>query len=244
MRTGRAETARSARAGAKRPQLVPRDRDVASAEAEQDLDAQTVASRGSSFEWPGNGTTLGTPQEPEVKLPPPSPPLQQLPPQPVAATQPASLTLDPVTYADLDRMWDWVREDNYGAKKFLGEMPEHSQALFAYMNRLLEAETKGTALIRAINVGGSSGVLHIGFIVLNPIVQSAKPSAYVHCYLSPSAQGSLPALLPTLLDIANEQFPLLWLIVPTTDYALAKLLQPHGFRLTIALTRPPKQQQG
>lgn len=173
-------------------------------------------------------------------------------PLPAPASAPASarpLDLRAVTYADLDRLWDWIRADVEGATRFLGAMPEHSQALFAWFQKLLDAERSGHALVRAIDgitaVNGLPSPMHIGFIMLNPLNRATTPAiGQVHCYLSPSVQGSLPQLLPVLLDIAAEQEPTLTLVVGTTDYAFAKLLQPHGFHISIALTRPPRAAQG
>lgn len=152
-------------------------------------------------------------------------------------TSPTStLQLRTLTYADADRLWDWARENNAGAAKFLGAMPAHSKALHDYLQLLLEQQEHGTALVRCIYVGET----HIGFIVLKPITRTGpSPTAVVHCYLAPSVQGQLSQLLPSLLAIAAEQEPALTLMVMTDDYAFAKLLQPYGFTLQIALTRPP-----
>lgn len=162
-------------------------------------------------------------------------------PAPVPASVPAprALQLRALSYEDVDRMWDWSRADASGAAKFLGVMP-HTKALLDAFTHLAALQEQGTALVRAIDVSGT----HIGFVVLNPIVRAPRPTGVVHCYLAPSVQGQLPQLMPELLAIAAEVEPTLMLTILTNDYAFAKLLQPFGFTLQIALTRPPNTTQG
>lgn len=238
----RTATTRSARARAQRPQLVPRDTTQALKVApSDDLDARQVRDRGTDpGEWqsPGNETVIEPEPDAGLVQAPMSTP--QPAPQPNAAPTPiASLELRQVTYEDLDRLWDWVRGDAEGARRFLPAVPANSHELTIFLRKMLEAENAGTALIRSIDIGNAAHRQHIGFIALNPISRTPRLVGVVHCYLAPLAQGSLPQLLPHLLDVAAEQQPDMHLVVQTTDYAFARLLEPHGFQLSIALTRPP-----
>lgn len=165
-------------------------------------------------------------------------------PAPAVAPQPqrAPIELTVCTYEDFDRMWDWARRDVEGAQRFLGQTFTHSRGLFDFLLRFMQAEhTDRTSLIRSINIHLPAQSQHVGFVVLSPILRTATPqTAFAHCYLAPDVQGQLPVLLPVLLDLATEQEPELTLMVTTTDYGFAKLLQPHGFNLSIALTRTPR----
>lgn len=236
MSSGVAEVSRpSARARARRPQLVPR-----APAPVVDPDVAAVAAR--TGDLPIEPAALPqTVIEPVMTLAPPqTATVVPLPTAPAPTPQPA-LMLRAVTYEDFDRMWDWARQDVAGAHKFLGAAPTHSRAMFDYFQKILHDEAQGTALLRAIELSGDTP-LHVGLIVINPISRSANQAmGMVHCYLAPFAQGSLPQMLPALMDVAAEQLPELTLVVGTTDYALAKLLQPHGFHLSIALTRPARK---
>lgn len=250
---------RSARAQAQRPQLVPREQPrTAAAQAEDDGIAPVLSDpRG----WvtphdPGDEndqerervyTEVEQAREHRV-VPLPQRPASA-PPNPTTAppnAAPASLLeYRAPTYGDFDRLWDWVRGDEAGAARFLGRMPEHSKALHDYLLSIMEQEAEGAAKLRSVYATQTQGeAQHIGFVSLMPIVRGATPPVgFAHCYLSPALQGYLPQLLPVLLDLAGDEEPELTLTITTNDYAFARLLQPHGFALTIALTRPPKRTQ-
>jgi hypothetical protein len=164
-----------------------------------------------------------------------------------AAPAPAPATvvaLRPITYEDIDRLWDWCRQDPKGAGKYLGHVPSHSFALQQYMQKQLAMQDGGTALVCAIDIASDRGPMHIGFVSLLPINRvSTPPVGVAHCYLRLEAQGALPQLMPQMLAEAARLEPTLTLMVSVDDYAFARLLQPFGFTLTITLTRPPATAQ-
>lgn len=170
-------------------------------------------------------------------------PIRTPAPAPKAARQP--ITLRTVTYEDVDRLWDWTRDNPATAFKFFGKVHPHSYDMQQTVRGWLDLEAQGVALLRAIDISDANDTQHAGFVLLNPIVRTgAPPIGIAHCYLAPQVQGYLPQMLPQLLDIAAVSEPDLALMVRTDDYAFAKLLQPHGFTLQIALTRPPARTQG
>lgn len=245
---------RSARAQAQRPQLVPREQPRTAAAQAEDDGVAPVLSDPRGWVTPVEGDGGIEPEQEQayaeverarehrvVPLPP-----RSAPAAPKASAAPAQLLeYRPPTYGDFDRLWDWVRGDEAGAVRFLGRMPEHSKALHDYLLSIMGQEAEGAAKLRSVYATQTQGeAQHIGFVSLMPIVRAAQPPTGVaHCYLSPPLQGYLPQLLPVLLDLAGNEEPELTLTVVTDDYAFARLLQPHGFSLTIALTRPPKQSQ-
>lgn len=209
------------------------------AKASGDPDADAVVERGVDADYEFQTPTI------EVTAPPAQPFASVLStPAETPAPTVATLTLEVVTFQDVDRLWDWIRQDQAGATRFLGAMPQHSRALQDYISNILDREVKAEARIRSIYLNGPEGSMHVGFVSLMPIVRvGATPSGWAHCYLCPAAQGSLPKLLPDILAEAGDIEPDLTLIVSTSDYAFAKLLEPHGFTLSIALTRPPASAQ-
>jgi len=160
-------------------------------------------------------------------------------PEPVSPIAPA-LALTPSSIYDIDRLWDWCRDDPQGTHAFLGIAPEHSRHLQDHIGKLLTLESQGVAWLRTIHGEGTP----IGFVSLLPVHRDvAAPYGDAHCYLMPALQGHLPTLLPGILAEASRQEPTLTFRVFTPDYAFAKLLQPHGFALTIVLTRPASTSQ-
>ena len=223
---GTPRSSRSARAKAQRPQLVPRASGV---EAEADPDVAQVNER--------------TPDVPEgwgaALSPTPAPALEQEQPK-FAPTAAPTLTLTPISIYDIDRLWDWCREDPQGTQRFLGFAPDHSRALQDYIGKLLTLEQKGFAALRTIMAEGHA----IGIITLMPVSRDVpEPYGDAHCYLMPALHGHLPQLLPSILAEAARLEPTLTLRVSTHDYAFARLLQPHGFTLSIVLTRPASATQ-
>lgn len=254
---------RSARERAQRPHLVPRDTSTVKLKANvapsanADSDAQEIARRGwSDGEWksPSPDVLLDAiPDEAEVQ------PLGQsdvpflyqgemmtrTPPAPqaVAAPTPApapALNLTIVSYADVDRLWDWARADAAGVHAFLGQVPPHGQAMYDTINAILAQEKAGEALLRSIYISGERGPVHIGFFALQPIVR-ASGIGMVRCYFTTSLREAQVKFIPILLDIVAAQEPSLSLTLVTGDYAFAQQVAAHGFTLNIALTRPPAQ---
>ncbi len=176
------------------------------------------------------GATQGSTQIPHAMAP------AQPQPQPRSA-----LALRIATYEDFDRLWDWCRANPEGAVRFLGAAPVHSRALFEYLETLIGLETQHAARVRSIYFNET----HIGLATLVPIDRtSAHPFGYAHCFLAPAFHGQLAALMPLLLDEVSVLEPTLTLRVAAHDYAFAKLLEPHGFRTEITLSRPPHVTRG
>ncbi len=174
--------------------------------------------------------------------PAPGPAQRPMSAMPRPAAPPANaLNLRTPTFLDYDRLWDWCRQNVQGAERFFGIMPQYSQALFDYLNALLQLEASDQARVRSLYVGDA----HIGLATLVPIDRtSAHPNGYAHCFLAPEYYGKLAQLMPAMLDAVSELEPTLTIRVAAHDIAFAKLLEPHGFTTEITLSRPPNQNRG
>lgn len=215
---GTARSSRSARVKAQRPQLVPR-----ASVPEPDPDVDVVRERTPAVEQWDSPAPMSMAN------------VMLTPPADAVPTPHIPLTLTPSTIYHIDQLWDWCRDDPTGTQAFLGFAPDHSRALQDYMGKLLTLEQKGFAVVRTVVVDGNA----IGIVTLMPINREvAPPYGNAHCYLMPALQGHLPQLLPGILAEAARLEPTLMLRVSTPDYAFARLLQPHGFTLSIVLTRP------
>jgi len=148
-----------------------------------------------------------------------------------------TLNLRPPSFGDVDRLWDWSRTDREDVMRFLGKIPTHSQELYEMVGLLQNAERQGLALFRTIVVEPTNA--HLGFVMLHPIDRSPQrsPVAAVHLYLMPAARGSLPALLPSLMQLAERDAPGVALTVFAESPAWAKLLESAGFTPQLVLTR-------
>lgn len=165
------------------------------------------------------------PQQPRaVKMPGGSEPLP-----PGALSHPSGLLAMPLRVADVDRLWDWLRADGDQGRAFLGVPITTSPSLHDHLSFLAkDAEQQGVALIRALYWKGT----HFGFAMLAPILAD-EATALMHIYLMKEARGSLQAILPALVALAQQAAPGKHLAVASPDKVWAKLhrtlLAPLGF---------------
>lgn len=155
----------------------------------------------------------------------------------VRSTAPA-LALRPATVEDVDRLWDWIRQDGDLGKAFLGIECRTSLTLHETMQQFVLAQQQGTALLFALEDGGH----HQGFVIVNPLDLSDQVGR-LHLYLAPAVRGTLAALLPKLLAVADREYPDLSLIIAVEDEAAARLYRPFGFTTQYVLTRRARGRQ-
>lgn len=160
-------------------------------------------------------------------------PADQLVPQ-----RPPQIELAEVTHQDLDQLWDWSRQDPNGVRDFLGNVPAHTQALYNWLYGVLTLQNEKRARINSIVVNRRL----FGFVALMPIErpEGGEHRASVHLYLEPGVRGSLPQLLPALMQIAEVAEPGLTLMITTQRQEWARMLQGVGFSSSLVLTRRPR----
>lgn len=174
----------------------------------------------------------------QVDAPTPAP-VDPASPSPTHATPLLDLTAP--TFEDFDNVWDWCRQNPQGAARYFGELPRTHADMSHRLQLVIEGQERGASLLRSIYGQG----VHLGIASLVPINRShIYPHAVAHIFLRPEMEGQLQVLLPFLCDEFAKLEPTLALTVHSTDYAFAKLLQPYGFTLQIALTRPPLTKDG
>lgn len=143
------------------------------------------------------------------------------------------LTIRGVTVEDVDRLWDWIRQDEDGGKGFLGIIPRTSLELHRYF---LQVQEKGPA---AAAFAVDDVAMPVGIVLFDPI-DPQRRTAGVHLYLEPSVRGSLVTLTSQLLAICDAEYPHLTLLIATTTEAQMRLYRSLGFTVAYVLTRPAK----
>ena len=160
-------------------------------------------------------------------------------PNAIIAAQRSALVLEPVITEDVDRLWDWVREDSEGVSAFLGATFVNSRLLFTYVEKVAEQERKGNAAFYAIRENDAL----LGFVLLYPIVRPANenPVGTTHIYLEPKSRGRLPLILPMLMNEADRLAPGVNLCVITQRTEWTAMLESAGFKSHFVLTRTAKE---
>jgi hypothetical protein len=133
------------------------------------------------------------------------------------------------TDADLDRLWDWVRADDDQGYEFFGFTPETSQRL---RQHFLAIHSNPNAVALAIMTNDT----HAGFVVFNPIDRTSM-TAVVHLYLAPAVRGQALTVVPQLLRLCGDQYPLLSLVVITGSESRMRLYRQLDFEVRYLLTR-------
>lgn len=166
--------------------------------------------------WPPTAT-VAAPQQPTAP---------QLPPG--TYQDPSGISARPLSVQDVDRLWDWIRQDGDAGKSFLGHAITTSLALHTFMQQLVATEPQGLAIIRAIHYQDQ----HLGFAMLAPIL-AAERTALMHIYLRKDVRGQLANLAPILVNLATQVAPNVHLAVASADDIWARLhravLKPLGF---------------
>lgn len=139
------------------------------------------------------------------------------------------LALSRIADGHIDNLWDWIREDGDKGATFLGQEFDHSVDLYRFLRRLIDAESDGLAIARAITYGDH----HLGFLMLTPILTSER-MAILHCYLQPGeVRDRGGELLGFFVEIATKLLPGFKLAVPSPSPEWtkfhAKVLGPLGF---------------
>ena len=149
--------------------------------------------------------------------------------------KPQGVILEPVITEDIDRLWDWAREDSDGVSAFLGATFANSRLLFTYFEQLAALERTGHAASYAIRENDAL----LGFVILRPIIKQANenPVGTTHIYLEPKSRGRLPSLLPAMMSEADRLAPGVNLCVITKRTEWAAMLESAGFKSHFVLTR-------
>lgn len=162
-----------------------------------------------------------------------APPEPDPEPMPEDDTDPSLLLeLRPVTDQDVDRLWDWVRQDEDRGAAFLTAPATTSRALHEWFWKWAVRVTEGRAFVYAIDQDGG----HCGFVILNPLFPQ-QAEAVCHLYLAPSVRGQAQAILPALLKWSAVLHPTLSLAVVTSNPAMMRLCRSCGFTVTYLLRR-------
>lgn len=157
---------------------------------------------------------------------------EQYVPPPVKRSVGAELVGRSPIAEDIDRLWDWLRQDPPASNPFLGRMPKTSQQLYRDLATLWDAEANGTGLLRALYIEeGDLPSSHIGFLLLAPIL-TMDAIAVVHLYLQPQLRMRYLQFLPRVAALASALLPqfklaILPLAGKVSDYHAA--LAPQGF---------------
>lgn len=159
--------------------------------------------------------------------PQPAPALAQ------AAQQAPILQYAPTADADIDRLWDWIRRDTDKGALFFGQAPTTSANLHRVMVALVQMEAVGAAVMRAVYYVDPSTTVHIGFLMVAPILTDDK-LAVAHIYLCPEWRSRLPPLMHNFVEMAQK-----WLSPGTklallpgdaaSDHLYKQVLTPLGF---------------
>lgn len=153
-------------------------------------------------------------------------------PDPEPDRPPTAVSVRPVEDADIDRLWDWIREDEDRGQVFLGFQPATARELYGMFATRFSGQPDTAAW--AID----EHEVHQGFAMFNPI--TPQLTATVHLYLAPMVRGRFLDIVQRLLAILDTQYPLLSLAVVTPDPARARLYRQAGFAMSYVLTRKPK----
>lgn len=156
----------------------------------------------------------------------------------VAATPAAPLDgpLPPVALreiedADIDRLWDWLREDEDRGATFFGRTIATARELYQWSAAVQQVVATGHGLAFALDADGEPH----GLVLLLPL---EGDTGTVHLYLRPDRRGAISAILKALLQLCDTQMPMLSLRVATSDPRLMRLYRPLGFDVQYTLTRP------
>lgn len=131
-----------------------------------------------------------------------------------------------ISAQDIDRLWDWLRQDPAGGQAFFGRAFASSVDLHR-----AAAELAHAAIIRALELHGQ----HAGFFLLWPIDQATNTTV-LHLFLAPEVRHTASALYPTLLAEARRAIgPRFNLAVQCRDGTrnmdlYERVLVPYGFK--------------
>lgn len=132
-----------------------------------------------------------------------------------------------VTPHDVDRLWDWIRQDDSG-QEFFNRKFDTSMELHAIIMQLRQQESVGLSIFRAFYWDEE----HFGFLMVSPILAEER-TALVHTYLRPDAQANIGPLLASVCEIAAQLVPNVHLAIPSPgenwDRQFGPLLGKLGF---------------
>lgn len=170
----------------------------------------------------------------------------------VAQTEPAPspaafLVAHPVSDADVDRLWDWLRMDPDSAHAFFNRMPQTSVELRRMISALRAGEENGIGMIRSLYfertglaTKNDPSAVHFGFAMVAPMFTEER-LALLHLYLERRWRGELASMIPDLLNLAATELPNFKLaIVPNGQSQLrlyGQLLPPLGFTTNTIFVR-------
>lgn len=146
-------------------------------------------------------------------------------PDDVAAAGESSLCTREVSEEDLDRLWDWIRQDADRGEKFLGSKVMTS----------LQLRDKLVAWGLNLHSLDDAGE-HVGFGGFHPVLET---HVGLHLYLAPSYRSQLARLIPQFLKMAQTLHPGKVLTVATQDEADVRLYRPFGFVVSYVVQRAP-----
>ena len=159
------------------------------------------------------------------------PELESQEPAPDDDTDPSLLLeLRPITDQDVDRLWDWVREDPDRGAAFFGFPARMSREVHVWVFQLLKATEQGLALSAALDMEG----VPVGLAAVSPI---RNGEGNVLLYLASAHRHRFKDLVPLLLARWDREHPDLSLCMVTTDPKRMRLYRPFGFDVTYVLRR-------
>lgn len=144
------------------------------------------------------------------------------PERPAEAPEPAFALTDP-TLGDVDRLWDWIRED--GPERFAAFEASTSVELHRKMTALHEQAQQGRAAFHSLYWQEA----HVGFGILCPIFGT---QAQIHIYLAPSMRGRGLPLVRRAVVATRHRYPTLDLVAITSDSRIAHFAQRVGLTET------------
>ena len=166
--------------------------------------------------------------EPDLK---PEPPASEVSESNLAVESEIALSVRPVTDCDVDRLWDWVRQDEDRGLEFLGFQPKTAREVYGHFAQNFTDNPSAAAF--AID----ELEIHVGFALFNPIHQLPF-QAVTHIYLAASVRGRVGEVVQQLLRICDDRYPGLSLVIVTPDERRMRLCRRAGFTVSYVLTRP------
>lgn len=142
----------------------------------------------------------------------------------VSASPLASAAVRAIAVQDVDRLWDWVRQEPDLAARFFGWTPRSSLDLHQMFHQYVQADAQGRAVARSITIGQD----HVGFALLYPIDEETR-TAVAHLYLAPTLRGQLATWVPWLVAQAEAVLPPTIRVAIYDQMGWARLLVGQGF---------------
>lgn len=137
-----------------------------------------------------------------------------------------------VSVEDVDRLWDWVRQDKDRGQAFFNRVILNSRDMHAFMQAVVELAGDKAMAKSIYYIEGTLTPVHVGFVMLLPIL-SAELTAMLHVYLRQDIRGKLGEVTADLIDDVAALVPGYRLAVwsPSEEWVRLhrRVLVPVGF---------------